>query len=125
MVVGETKEAAATNAGLMKRPFEVTLLGWFFIAVGVFAAIYHLSTAALDRGMVVILLFEGVGILAGVFLLKGARWARWLVLAWTAAHVVAGTLISWTGGLPHLLLLVAVGYFLLGPPTAAYYQRTH
>lgn len=108
----------------MKRPFEVSLLGWFFIAVGIFAAVYHLSTAALDRWMVVILLFEGVGILAGVFLLKGARWARWLALAWVAAHVVAGALNSWADGLPHLVLLVAIGYFLLGPPTAKYYHPT-
>lgn len=108
----------------MKRPFEVTLLGWFFIAVGVFAAVYHLATASLDRWMAVILLFEGVGILAGVFLLKGARWARWLALAWMAAHVVAGAFNSWADGLPHLALLVAIGYFLLGPPTAKYYRRT-
>jgi hypothetical protein len=108
----------------MKRPFEVTLLGSFFIAVGTFAAVYHLSTAALDRWMIVILLFEDVGIVAGVFLLKGARWARWLALVWVVAHVVAGALNSWADGLPHLVLLVAIGYFLLGPPTAAYYHRT-
>ena len=109
----------------MKRPFEVTLLGWLLIAVGTFAAVYHLSTAVFDRWIVVILLFEGAGILAGAFLLKGERWARWLVLAWVAAHVVAGALNSWADGLPHLVLLVAIGYFLLGPPTAKYYQRTY
>ncbi|MGA8677268.1 MAG: hypothetical protein WA867_06895 [Candidatus Acidiferrales bacterium] len=108
----------------MKRPFEVTLLGWFFIAVGTFAAVYHLSTAALDRWMIVILLFEGVGILAGAFLLKGARWARWLALAWVAAHVVVGALNSLAEALPHLVLLVAIGYFLLGSPTAEYYRRS-
>lgn len=108
----------------MKRPFEVTVLGWFFIAVGVFASVYHLSTASLDRWMAVILLFEGVGILAGLFLLKGTRWARWLAVAWMAVHVVPGALNSWSNGLAHLVLAVAIGYFLLGPPTAKYYHRS-
>jgi hypothetical protein len=112
-----------TTLGSMKRPFEVTLLGWFLIAVGIFATTYHFCTGALDRWMIGIVLFEGVGILAGVFLLKGARWARWLVLAWIAFHVVAMGLNSVWDALPHLVLLVAVGYFLLGPPTAPYYRR--
>lgn len=111
------------NPESVKRPFEVSFLGWLMIAVGVFATTYHLWTGTMDRWMSVIVLFEFVGIASGVFLLKGARWARWLMLAWVAAHVVAGALNSWKDGLPHLLLLVAIAYALLGPPTAKYYQR--
>lgn len=109
----------------LKRPYEITLLGWLFIAVGILATAIHLWRGALDRWMIVIVLFEAIAVVAGVYLLRGARWARWLMLAWIAFHVVAFALNSVWDGLPHLVLLLVVGYFLLGPPTAKYYQRTH
>ncbi|MFY9804108.1 MAG: hypothetical protein WA211_04315 [Candidatus Acidiferrales bacterium] len=112
-----------SNLNSVERPFQVTLLGWLFIAVGIFATAYHLSKSALDRWMLLIVLFEFVAIVAGFFLLRGARWARWLLLAWIAFHVVVSGLNSVWSSLPHAVLLLAVGYVLLGPPTAQYYRR--
>jgi uncharacterized membrane protein HdeD (DUF308 family) len=107
----------------MKRPFQVTLLGWLFIAVGILSSIYHLWKSPLDRWMVPILLVGAIAIVAGVFLLRGARWARWLVLVWLAFHVVISALNSLSAAMPHVVLLLVVGYFLLGPPTSQYFQR--
>jgi uncharacterized membrane protein HdeD (DUF308 family) len=56
----------------MKRPFQVTLLGWLFIAVGILSTIYHLWKSPLDRWTVPILLVGIIAIVAGVFLLRGA-----------------------------------------------------
>jgi hypothetical protein len=116
--------AAVNNFNSRERPFQVTVLGWLFILVGIFASAYHLWTAKLDRWMFPILLLEVVAIVAGVFLLRGARWARWVVLAWLAFHVVVSALNSVADALPHAVLLLVIGYFLLGPPTARYYGRT-
>jgi uncharacterized membrane protein HdeD (DUF308 family) len=106
----------------MKRPLQVTLLGWLFIAVGILSTIYHLLKSPLDRWTVPILLVGTVAIVAGVFLLRGARWARWLVLAWLAFHVVVSALNSLSDAMPHFVLLLVVGYFLFGPPTSKYFQ---
>jgi uncharacterized membrane protein HdeD (DUF308 family) len=106
----------------MKRPIQVTMLGWLFIVVGLVALIYRLSASPLDRSTVPIALVEMVAVAGGIFLLRGARWARWLVLAWLALHVVVSALNSVWASLPHLVLLIVVGYFLLGPPGSGYFQ---
>lgn len=106
----------------MKRPFEVTLLGWLFIAVGIVTTIYHLAKGSLDRWTVPILLVGITAVAGGVFLLRGARWARWLLLVWLAFHVVASALESPAAAIPHVVLLLVVGYVLLGPPTSKYFQ---
>jgi uncharacterized membrane protein HdeD (DUF308 family) len=108
----------------MKRPFQVTMLGWLFIAVGVLNTVYHLLKGSLDRWIVPILLVGAIAIVAGVFLLRGARWARWLVLAWLAFHVVVSAFNSLSDAMAHLVLLLVVGYVLLGPPTSNYFQSS-
>jgi hypothetical protein len=110
------------NLDSMKRPFQVTVLGWLFIGVGILSTIYHLWKGSLDRWIVPVLLVGIIAIAAGGFLLRGARWARWVALGWLAFHVVVSALNSLADALPHLVLLLVVGYFLLGPPTAKYFQ---
>jgi uncharacterized membrane protein HdeD (DUF308 family) len=119
---GETKKAFVTNLDSMERPFQVTLLGWLFIALGILSSIYHLLKSPPDRWTVPILLVGIIAIVAGVYLLRGARWARWLVLAWLAFHVVVSALNSLSDAMAHLVLLLVVGYFLLGPPTSNYFH---
>jgi uncharacterized membrane protein HdeD (DUF308 family) len=108
----------------MKRPFQVAMLGWLFIAVGILSTVYHLLKGSLDRWIVPILLVGAIAIVAGVFLLRGARWARWLVLAWLAFHVVVSAFNSLSDAMAHLVLLLVVGYVLLGPPTSNYFQSS-
>ena len=108
----------------MKRPFEVTVLGWLFIVVGIASTVYHVWKGSLDRWIAPILLVGAIAVVAGIFLLRGARWARWLILAWLAFHVVVGALNSLQDALPHLVLFLVVGYFLLGPPTSKYFHSS-
>lgn len=107
----------------MKRPYEVTVAGWLFVVVGTLNTAWHLWKGALDVWMLLILVLTVSAIVAGVFLLRGARWARWLALAWVAFHVGVSALNSVSEVLPHVVLLLVVGYVLLGPPTSQYYQR--
>lgn len=99
------------------------MLGWLFILVGIVSTAYHLWKGSLDRWTFPIVLVGAIAVLAGAFLLRGARWARWLLLAWLAFHVVVSALNSFSDALPHIVLLLVVGYFLLGPPTSKYFQR--
>jgi uncharacterized membrane protein HdeD (DUF308 family) len=112
-----------TNLNSMKRPFQVTVLGWLFIVVGILSTAYHLWKGTLDRWTVPIMLVGIIAIVGGVFLLRGARWARWLLLAWLAFHVGVSALNSLSEALPHVVLLLVVGYVLLGPPTSKYFER--
>ena len=107
----------------MKRPYEVTVTGWLFVVIGILNTGWHLWKGTLDRWMIAILLLTVSAIVAGVFLLRGARWARWLALAWLAFHVVVSALNSLSDALPHAVLLLVVGYVLLGPPTAQYFRQ--
>jgi len=112
-----------TNLHSAQRPFQVTFLGWLFILVGIVSTTYHLWKGALDRWTLPIVLIGTIAIVAGIFLLRGARWSRWLVLAWLAFHVAVSALNSLSAALPHLALLLVVAYFLLGPPTSKYFER--
>ena len=107
----------------LQRPYEVTVAGWLFIVIGTLNTAYHLRKGALDRWMGLILLLTVSAIVAGFFLLRGARWARWLALAWVAFHVGVSALNSVSESLPHVVLLSVAGYVLLGPPTRQYYQQ--
>lgn len=107
----------------LKRPYEVTVVGWLFIVVGALNTAWHLWKGALHLWMVPILLLTVSAIVAGFFLLRGARWARWLALAWVAFHVWVSALNSVLAALPHVVLLLVIGYVLLGPPTRQYYQQ--
>jgi hypothetical protein len=106
----------------MKRPFSVIFLGYLFIAVGIAALIYQLIKGTLDFWIIAIVLFELVAVLAGFFLLKGRNWARWLLMAWVAIHVYIGAQHSLSAGVPHLLLLIAIGYFLFTPPDSQFFR---
>src|SRR5712692_2327419 len=89
---GEPKKACVTNLNSMKRPFQVTMLGWLFIVVGILSTTYRLLKSPLDRWTVPIVLVGIIAIVAGVFLLRGTRWARWLLLVWLAVHGVVRAL---------------------------------
>ena len=63
-----------------------------------------------------------IAVVAGVFLLRGAKWSRWVIVAWLAFHVVVSGLNSMWDAVPHVVLLLVIGYFLLGPPSSTYFQ---
>jgi hypothetical protein len=106
----------------MKRPLPVTILGCLFIVVGLVGFVYHLSERPLDHWVVLISIVRIIAVVGGVFLLMGQNWARWLLLAWLAFHVVVSAFHSMSESIAHVVLLMVVGYFLLGPPASKYFQ---
>jgi hypothetical protein len=106
----------------MKRPLPVTILGCLFIVVGLVGFVYHFSDRPLDRWVVLISIVRIMAVIGGVFLLMGRNWARWLLLAWLAFHVVVSAFHSLSEAMAHVVLLMVIGYVLLRPPASQYFQ---
>jgi hypothetical protein len=73
---------------LGKRPPSVLVLSCSYIAVGTIGFAYHFpQPLAFHYEDVWIEGAELLAFVAGVFMLRGHNWARWLAAAWMAFHV--------------------------------------
>ena len=63
-------------------------------------------------------------IVAGAFMLRGHNWARWLALAWIAAHVVISALNLMQGLLIHCVMLLAARHYSVPAREAREYFKT-
>jgi hypothetical protein len=106
------------------RPFAITVLSWLYIAVGTVGLAYHGRVAihSWHPEDPWILLTELVALVAGVFMLRGANWARWVAFVWTAAHVV----IAWLNGpkevLVHAIIFVGIAILLFRADARAFFR---
>ena len=75
-----------------KPPLSVIAASCVYIATGAIGFAFHagdLKTGDLLRdGALWIELVRLSAVVAGVFILFGRNWARWLAMAWIALHVV-------------------------------------
>jgi uncharacterized membrane protein (DUF2068 family) len=111
----------------MKRPIPVTVVGVLFILVGVVSTglrILEFRAHPPTQLMAVGIIALGVlAVIAGLYLLQGQNWARWLALLWMAFHVAisvgdpVGKLVF------HASLFVLFAYILLGREARAYFQQ--
>jgi hypothetical protein len=108
----------------MKRPFPVTFLACLFIAAGLLGLLYHLTDKPLDREIVFVSMVRILAVIGGVFLLRGHNWARWLLLAWVAFHVIVSAFQSLSQTIAHVVLLMLVTYFLFTPPACKFFQSS-
>lgn len=73
------------------RPLAVTVLAWLYIAVGSAGLVRHFPDLGAGRAAssewIWIEPTELLAVIAGIFLLRGRNWARWLAVAWMAFHV--------------------------------------
>ncbi len=110
---------------MKKRPITVTILSWLLVAAGAVGLVYHLSELRTQTFSTEILWISSVRVLAivaGVFMLRSADWARWLALAWIAFHVVISALHSVQQTIVHALLLALFAYFLLRQDARSYFR---
>lgn len=96
------------------RPFAITVLGWLYIVVGIVGLVRHgwVAIHAWHTEDLWILLTELVALVAGIFLLRGANWARWLAFVWTAAHVVIAYLNGPSEVLVHAIIFIGITILL-------------
>lgn len=109
-----------------KRPLSVTIIGCIFIAAGIIGFAYHVpefkTLRPFPNEIVLGLSVRLLAVLGGVFVLRGQNWARWLVVAWIAYHVILSAFHSWSQSITHGLLFAVVAYVLFRPRASAYFR---
>ena len=108
----------------MRRPLSITLVACLFIAAGGVGLAYHAGDFrdGLTLENALVSLVRLLAVVGGVFLLRGHDWARWLLLAWLAFHVVLSAFHNTAELAMHTALLVVIGSLLLRPKAAAYFR---
>ncbi|MFZ0734624.1 MAG: hypothetical protein WAM79_20060 [Candidatus Sulfotelmatobacter sp.] len=106
-----------------KRPIAVTIVAWLYLLVGIGALIGHFhELVPINRDAILMGVTELLAIVAGVFMLRGQNWARWLALAWMAFHVA---LSAFPPGVPlvvHCVFFVAIAWALLQRSAGLYFR---
>ena len=106
----------------------VTIIAALLILAGTVGFVYHFRELNLSQPFhndaVWVELLRILAIVAGVFLLRGRNWARWLALAWIAFHVVVSGFHSVQEGMMHLVLLIVFAFVLFRPAANAYFDLT-
>ena len=114
----------------MKRPIVVILVSVLFIAIGIansFKAVWPLfggnitSHELMDSGLV--FLSAVLALVGGIFMLRGAGWARWFVLIWMALHVVLSIFHEPVEIAIHSAVLLILMLLLLRGRAAAYFRE--
>jgi len=110
-----------------KRPLSVTIIACLLAAAGLMGIVYHLREFRpqhpFQYDIVWITGVRVLAVVAGVFMLLGKNWARWLALVWIAFHVVVSAFHSWPELLVHCLFLAVFAYFLLSKSASAYFRQ--
>jgi hypothetical protein len=95
----------------MNRPLSVTLISYLFIVSGVTGIIYHASEFKdifTERDALWVLAVRLLAIVGGIFTLRGANWARWLLVVWIVYHVAISFYHSIEEVVMHAVITVVV-----------------
>jgi hypothetical protein len=107
----------------VKRPLAITILACVYLAVGVIGFAFHFrELLAGHQDAVWIELTEFLAIVAGVYLLRGHNWARWLALAWIAFHVVLSAFHAIPELVIHAVFCGAIAWILFRSEAARYFR---
>jgi putative methionine-R-sulfoxide reductase with GAF domain len=108
------------------RPRSVSLISCLFIATGTIGFAYHATEVnirpPIEYEPILVLGIRLLAIVSGVFMLRGADWARWLAIVWLAYHVMLSVWHSWAETVTHAVLLAAVAYTLFRPDASPYFR---
>jgi hypothetical protein len=104
------------------RPRSITVIGWIFIAIGAVGIVRDgLALRASPLGELGPALASGLlALVGGAGLLRGAGWARWLLVAWMGFHIVLSALHSAERLVVHIVLFAPILYFLFRPLPAVH-----
>jgi uncharacterized membrane protein HdeD (DUF308 family) len=111
-----------------RRPRSITIISWFFIIFGSIALLSGLlppaSNLSLEqmKGHWMVHLSRLLSIIAGLFMLRGHNWARWLLVAWIAFHIILSALHSALQLLIHAAIFSVILYFLFRRPASKYFS---
>lgn len=115
-----------------QRPRSVTIISWIFIIFGSIALLSGLlplrqiTSAQLGaeiKSHWMVHLSRILAIVAGLFMLRGRNWARWLLVVWILFHVVLSALHSLTQLLLHAAIFTLILYFLFRRDASDYFSN--
>lgn len=113
---------------MKKRPISVTIIAILFIVVGVVSLAAHLSDfdprAPFPSDLVWASLVSVIAVIAGIWMLRGYDWARWLALLWMAFHVALSYFDPLRTLIIHGIFLIVLVYFLFRRPAREYFRPT-
>lgn len=117
-----------SSAQQTARPVWITAVAFLFIAAGIVGLIYHSKelfekTGFINYQALWVLFLRVLAVITGMFMLRGANWARWSALAWMAYHGVLGMYHSLTETLIHFGLLIVIAVLLLHPKSSAFFRH--
>ncbi len=112
------------------RPRSITIIGWVFIVFGsisLIAALLPLGGITFAQWIPelkahwMVYLARMIAVVAGVFMLYGRNWARWLLVVWMVFHVVVSALHSVMQLLLHVVIFAVILYFVFRRQASAYF----
>lgn len=112
---------------MIKRPISVTLIAWLFIAAGVTGIVYHSTEFNIHDPfadeLLLGLFVRLLAVIGGIFMLRGAQWSSWLLIAWMTYHVILSFYHDLAQVAMHAVMLVVISYFLLRADAAGYLKN--
>ena len=104
-----------------RRPLSITLISWLFIIFGSIALLSGVLPLSDLKSHWYVHLSRLLMIVAGVFMLKGQNWARWLLVVWIAFHIVISALHSPLMLLMHVVIFSVILYFVFRRQSSSYF----
>ena len=106
-----------------KCPLAVAAIACLYIVAGAVGLVLHFPHSGIfHQDDVWTALVELIALTAGVFMLKGQNWARWLAIVWMAIHVA----ISWpevAAIVIHTVFLAAIAWLLFRPESRQFFSK--
>ena len=103
------------------RPRSITIISWLFIIFGSIALFTGLLPFSDIKSHWYVHLSRILQIVAGVFMLYGRNWARWLLVAWIAFHIVVGALHGVVTLVMHVVIFSVILFFVFRRDANAYF----
>jgi len=109
-----------------KRPLSITIISWFFIVAGAIGFVYHATEINIHNlfgdDLLLVLFVRLLAVAGGIFLLRGASWARYLLIAWLVYHVVLSFFHTFAETAMHAALFGMIAFFLFRPKANEYFK---
>ena len=119
------------SVSMARRPLSITIIAVIFIVTGAVLVASIVTRAILGDGegrmifdgdFLWAISFNLAWLLGGIFLLLGRNWARWLLVASMAAHIVISAFNPWTELLAHIAIFTPITYLLFRPPADDWFR---
>jgi len=109
-----------------RRPIAATVVSWLMVGAGVFGLMRGLVGARtlwpIPTDLIWVVIVDLIGVVAGIFMLRGRNWARWLTLIWVGGHVVIVSIVMPQTILVHALIFGMIAYLMFRSDVLKYFR---